>query len=528
VGGQRTGAATALDVAAAPPRPPARERAGGFESLLFPHPPEEAPVDGHGATYARDLNLDQVVEAITGDHEEPEFLAGLLYQPVHDLDTVRYRQEVFTDLANESPFAATTLFAERMRQVRGHLTQLPEMRYSYQRQGWFLDAASIYCQAVRRLADDLAGAPLESRAMVAFRGYLSEYVGSEPFTTLSTETAARQRDLGAISYSVRIRGARVEVSRYGGEADYSAEIEATFERFQQGAATDHRVADRGWPGMDHVGAQILDRVARLFDAEFAALGDYCRRHAGFLDETVRRFARELAFYLAYLGYIAPLRAAGLSFCRPRVSGDSKEVFATETFDLALATKLVAARKRVVCNDFGLAGPERIFVVSGPNQGGKTTFARTFGQLHHLAALGCPVPGAAARLAPFDRLFTHFEREERPADPRGKLEDDLVRLRHVLTTASSESIVILNEVFTSTTLADARFLGGKVMDKLAELDALAVYVTFVDELASYGASVVSVLSTVVPQDPATRTYRIVRAPADGLAYALALAEKHGLT
>jgi DNA mismatch repair ATPase MutS len=196
--------------------------------------------------------------------------------------------------------------------------------------------------------------------------------------------------------------------------------------------------------------------------------------------------------------------------------------------LALARKLVAARKPVVTNDFAMDDPERIFVITGPNQGGKTTFARTFGQLHHLASVGAPVPGSAARLFLPNGIFTHFEKEENLAAMTGKLEDDLIRIGQILRAATPASIVILNETFASTTVDDARFLGTKLLTKLMQLGALGVYVTFVDELASLGEQIVSMMSTIVPSNPAERTYQVVRKPADGLAYALAIAEKYDVT
>ena len=486
------------------------------------------PADGQerDRLFVSDLNLDQIVSAVAGDRDERELITELLYQPVRDIGTLEYRHEVFRDLEDDGLLAAVNRFAGQMRQVRAHLGQLTRMQSGHQRAGWFLDAAAIYCDAVRCLAEDLATASIASRALVAFRDYLAAYAASAGFAGLASDTARLKGDLAQIMYQVRIKGPRVEVSRYDGEPDYSAEIQKTFERFQQGAVKDYRVQYRGWPGMNHVGAQILDLVARLFPGEFSALHDYCRLHAEFMDPAIRQFDREIQFYLAYLDYIRPLRSAGLSFCYPELGRDSKEIFAADAFDLALAAKL--AGRGLVTNEFRLTDPERVIVVSGPNQGGKTTFARMFGQLHHLAGTGCPVPGSNARLFMCDQIFTHFEREEDIADLTGKLEDDLLRIQQALLAATPGSIVIMNEIFTSTTVRDARFLGEKVLAKVIELDLLCIYVTFIDELASLGPTVVSMASTIVPEDPAERTYKIVRKPADGLAYALAIAEKNGVT
>jgi DNA mismatch repair protein MutS len=501
---------------------------GRFQSILYEDPASGTSAEGLSEPeFFADLNLDQVLESMTAGRQQyqlkPFFLA-----PLHAAGAVRYRHEILRDLEKNEVREPVRRFAEAMRSMRRHLAQAGQLRYRLQKQSWFLDAVEIYCGAVRSLTDDLAEDVLSSPGLRGLRDYLARYTASEPFTSLAAETTALRDALARVRYTVRINGPRVTVSTYAGEPDYSVAVEETFARFQQGAAHSHLARLRGSVEMDHVEARILDGVARLFPDVFRAREGFCARHSGYLDATIARFDREVQFYLAYLEMIERFRAAGLPCCYPHVSASSQETAASETFDIALANKLVPQGGSVICNDFSLSGPERIFVVSGPNNGGKTTFARTFGQLHYLASLGLPVPGREAHIFLPDRIFTHFEREEDIETLRGKFDDELVRVHGILEQATSASVIVMNESFNSTSLSDALFVGTEVMHQILELGCLGVYVTFVDEIASLSEATVSMVSQIMPEDPAHRTFKVIRAAADGRAYAWAVAGKYGLS
>jgi DNA mismatch repair protein MutS len=499
-----------------------------FQSILFDQPGQHLTKETLEApAFFVDLNLDQIINAITAGKQEYD-LKPFFYTSLHDLESIRYRHEIMQDLQNITLFEHIRSFAQTMRTMREHLAHANKRYYKYQKESWFLDAVEIYCDAVTRLAHHLNLTDLKSQGFWAFREYLRSYTESDRFTSLLSDTKKLRTDLATIRYCVLIKNYGIKVRKYESEIDYSAAVEATFEKFKQGAVRDHPVKFSNLQDMNHVEAKILDFVACLYPDIFLQLDTYCVNNRHYLDEAIGVFDREIQFYVSYLEYLALFKRAGLTFCYPQITDSDKEIYDYDGFDLALADKLIAEKSPLVCNDFFLKDKERILVVSGPNQGGKTTFARTFGQLHYLASIGCPVPGKRARLFLFDKLFTHFEKEENLQNLRGKLEDDLVRIHSILNQLTSGSIVIMNESFTSTTLNDAIFLSKKVIARIVQLDLLCVCVTFIDELASLGEKTVSMVSTVVPKNPASRTFRIVRKPADGLSYAISIAEKHRVT
>ncbi len=499
-----------------------------FHSILYRNGADRPAAEPVGApSFFRDLNLDQIVTAINTGREEYN-LRPFFYAPLADVDAIAYRHEVMQDLEQVELFENIKAFAQGMRRVREHLVQAEKLRHQYQKHRSFLDAAVTYCGAVTCLARDLASAPVSSRGLSAFGEYLTGYANSPRFAALLRKTTELEAKFSDIVYGVLIQVPRVDVRRHEGEPDYSAEVLATFERFKQDAVQRHRFDFSDAIDVNHIEGQILDLVARIFVDEFSNLNTYYVENQKFPDPTILEFDREIEFYVAYQEYINHLKRAGLSFCYPQVTQAHDEVFDYQGFDLALAGKLVGERATPVCNDFHLRGPERIIVVSGPNQGGKTTFGRTFGQLHYLASLGCPVPGTQAKLYLFDQMFTHFDRGENIADLRGKLQDDLIRVHKILDAATPHSIIVMNEIFASTTLRDAIDLSKKIAAAIMRLGLYCVWVTFLDELASLGERTVSMTSTVVPENPTQRTYKILRRPADGLAYAMSIAEKYRLT
>ncbi len=496
-------------------------------SILFPpNLHYQEMVTSNLPDFFLDLNLDQVIDAITAYKQEYN-LKPFFYNSFLDLNTISYRQAIFRDLESANTLASIKKFSDKIIVVKRIMNMVNKLYYKHHRTGWMLEAALTYSEAVVELANQLSQLKLNSEGLQAFRNFLNAYVQSSHFISFSKSAIKIKEKLSNIRYNILIKGKWIKVRQYDGEVDYGNEVAKTFEKFKQGEVKSYRIDLPAASGMNHIEAQILDCVAKLFPDIFQELEAFYLQYQDFFDETIKNFDREIQFYIAYLDFISTIKTLGLSFCYPQLS-TKKEIKATEAYDIALAYKRINEKTQIVPNDFYLEGSERIMVITGPNQGGKTTFARMFGQLHYLACLGLPVPAKSARLFLCDNIFTHFEREENFSNLRGKLQDDLFRIKTILGKATTNSLLILNEIFTSTALKDAISLSKKILYKIIDLDCLCVFVTFLEECSTLCEKTISMVSTIEPNNPTIRTYKIIRKPADGLSYAISIAEKYHLT
>ncbi|MCE4622550.1 MAG: hypothetical protein F7B19_04465 [Desulfurococcales archaeon] len=453
----------------------------------------------------------------------------LWYSPPRRIEDALYRQEVFSDLEIPGVLAAIKGFVDLFGEVISKIQYAEKHLPGYQQEGIFLDAVLTYCEAVSTLLDSLSEAPLRSRGLLAFREYLRDYVDSEGFKRLKSEAEDIASEISSLSFCMEIKGLTITIYKSCEGEDYSISLKRLFNRFKP-SNNESNVTEPKWRlsrYRGHVEDAILNLVAKIYKEPFKMLSQFYQKNRDFMDAVILQFYHEIQFYLSYLSFIAPLRKAGLPFTLPRLKKEGGEEYCLDCFDLVLATRLLEEGKRVITNDFRITPKKKIIVVTGPNSGGKTTFARMIGQIYYLARLGVPIPGRDAQLFFVDSVYTHFPQGENVENMISRLEEDLVAVKQILDRVTPRSIIILNELFSSTTSYDATRLGRKIIERINKIGSRCVYVTFIDELARL-EYVESYVAQVSPDDPKIRTYKILRRPPSGLTYAKLIAKRYRLT
>ncbi|MGH8315450.1 MAG: MutS-related protein, partial [Steroidobacterales bacterium] len=217
---------------------------------------------------------------------------------------------------------------------------------------------------------------------------------------------------------------------------------------------------------------------------------------------------ELGFYLACLNLHEQLEERTQPTCFPDPVSADTDVFSVQgLYDASLVFHLDDGR--VVGNDVS-ADRKRLIMVTGANQGGKSTFLRSAGSAQLLMQAGCFVPANAFSANVADGLFTHFKREEDATMTRGKLDEELNRMSTIADLIRPRSLLLCNESFASTNEREGSEIARQLIKAMLEGAVKIVYVTHLFDLADslYREQLDSALFLRAERKPdGTRTFRL---------------------
>lgn len=188
---------------------------------------------------------------------------------------------------------------------------------------------------------------------------------------------------------------------------------------------------------------------------------------------------ELGFYLGCLNLRSQLLAKGEPVCFPVPTPDGTPILSSRgLYDVVLSLRM---RERVVGNDVNAEG-RSLVVITGANQGGKSTFLRSVGLAQLMAQCGMFVGAEVHRANVCDALFTHFKREEDPTMTSGTLDEELKRMSEIADRVTPSSQVLFNESFAATNEREGAEIAQAIVLALVEAGMKVFFVTHSFELA----------------------------------------------
>lgn len=438
-----------------------------------------------------------------------------------------FRRGVNADVNKEPIYRALLTLMERLGHVREMRKEKEKTSNRLQRAVWKLREAGAYCSAYEELAEALSGVELESEGMRKFSERLTEILTDGGFRQMKKETEELLSEIHGIRFVVTYEKDRVSVEPVDGQT--AAEGEASYEewlaRFDGGAGAGMPNPFVTDPTLTELEAACLEMLKSKKPEFFRALQAAADHETEYERPVLARFEREIPFYLAFRGFRMEMERAGFAFATP-TADEGKPMEARGLYDVALALMSYPEGRPVISNDFYYGDGERFFVLTGPNQGGKTTFARSLGQLVFFAMMGLDVPAKSANVPFFAGIQTHFSVEESVETGRGKLMEELVRLQPMMEDWRKGSFVVINELFTTAANYDAQIMGKRVLAHFLSLGCKGIYVTHLTELADESEGIVSLRAML--DEHGVQTFEIRRGSAEDTACAANQVNKYRLT
>ncbi|MGI8915989.1 MAG: MutS-related protein [Chloroflexota bacterium] len=533
-------------------------------SLLWPFgrtaTPERRPA--MGGSVPADLELDDVVAVLVGDDRRRErFVESVLTELCTDNAVIRYRQGIVTDLLADETLCG------RLQRLLSNLAALAVPRERDPgKMAPFIQVATrageleLHVGTAMHLQEALEGSPIASEALLRLRDYLRDITSAPEFQSLQTELPALRRQLDrAQSFTIGVNltdelmPASAAILTVNSEkiAGKGMLLNRLFGEGSERALTPLRMGDAASAGTPE--NRLYRDLRKLLEEVAAPVAHALERYAGINAHGLGPLEPELAFFLNGVVMVRRLQQAGLPVCCPEAApADARITLLSKAYHVSLALRMYRQKTAPPPDQAGgiITNPvtfdddrARIWILTGPNRGGKTTFTQMVGLIHVLFQAGLYVPAAEARISPVDAIYTHFPVPETTQLGMGRLDEEAKRLAGIFAAATSRSLILLNEVLAGTSAVEGLGLATDAVRGLRLLGVRAIYATHLHDLAFSveqinqttpgTAQAGSLVADVEAQGTVVgshhrRTFRILPGLPRGVSYASEIAEQNGIS
>lgn len=245
---------------------------------------------------------------------------------------------------------------------------------------------------------------------------------------------------------------------------------------------------------------------------------------------------DLRFINASMKFVFDMKDRGLSMCKPVIAPMKDKLCSLKSAYNPMVSIRVPD-SNIVTNDFDFDDNGRFYIITGPNHGGKSVFLYTVGIVQALFQLGIYVPAVSATISPVDNIFTHFPSSDENNYGKGRLEFECDKLSKILDKVNKDSMLLLDEAFSSTSGDEASYIASEVITALGIIGLRGLFVTHIHNLPMKVAEfnshpdnrskIDNLAAQMENKEDGKRSYKLVRTTPDGLSYAKDIAKKYGL-
>lgn len=420
----------------------------------------------------QDLELNTLFNAMAlGDKFLFDVAKKVVLCGTNDLDTIRYRQSILKDCLKKSGIvrgmynlAVETIEAER-KNYWGYFSDSPGaiLRRSIQVLEMFVDML----KKLRRVADEHAD-EFDSEGFVNLFTMLQEELSDEYFASIQSHLRRLQFRYGVL-ISAGLGQGNKGINYVLRKPNTSNQNWLKQFFVSKSPGYTFHIADRDDSGARAL-AELRDRGINLVANALAQSNDHILSFFNML-------RTELAFYVGSLNLHDQLLQMGAPTCfpMPATPGERRHSF-EELYDACLALTM---KQRIVGNELN-ADDKDLVIITGANQGGKSTFLRSIGLAQVMMQCGMYVPAESFHANVCTNLFSHYRREEDATMKSGKLDEELSRMSDIVDHMVSNSMVLFNESFAATNEREGSEIARQIVRALLDKGVKVFFVTHLYE------------------------------------------------